>query len=124
MSLVKSELDYCVRCVIYYLKTVLIKKIYHNFQSYSDKKFHVVNVNAIIFTLEKEDSDAYYFVTIVKVCSEQWIQVKWHWEGFIEGSISAINVNRIQRDSARKRRILNYRNENVFLNLESLGAPG
>ena len=55
-------------------------------------------------------------MTVVKVCSEQCIQVKWHSEIF--------TVNWIQHDSEYKRRIHNYSDYTIAQNLELLGAPG
>ena len=106
------------------LKHRVNKNIHSNFQSYSDDKFHIVNVNDIIFTREKEDSDAYYFATVVKVCSEHWIKVKCHWEVFTALTISTVRVNWIHCDSARKTSIPNYSDDNIVLNFESLVAPG
>ena len=124
MLLVKSDWDDCLIFVMCYLHTVLRKNIYSHLQSYSDKNLHVVNLNDIIFTRERENSDAYYQVTLVKVCSDRWIQVTRHWKRFTAGRICNVHVNCIQCDSACKRRIPNYIDENIALNLESLGAPG
>ena len=101
------------------------KIVYSHFQSYSEDKFHyVVNVNGSILTREKEHGNKYYSETVVMVCSEHWIKVKWDWGGFSPGSISIVHVNWIQRDYARKRADPNYSKDNIVINMESVGAPG
>ena len=85
---------------------------------------HIINVNNIIFTWEREQGNRYYSATVVKVCSEFWVKVNWYWGGFSPGSISTVHVNWIQRDSARKRADPNYSEDNIVINMESVGAPG
>ena len=75
-------------------------------------------------TREKEDGKEYYNAAVVKVESEHWIKVKWEWLGFSAGSISVVHVNWIQRDSARNRADHNYSEDNIVINMESVGAPG
>ena len=58
------------------------------------------------------------------VCPEHCIKVKWDWGGFSPGIINTLHVNWILRDSARKRSDPNYSEENIVINMESVGAPG
>ena len=58
------------------------------------------------------------------ICSEHWIKVKWDRGGFSSESISVVHVNWIQRDSARNRSDHKYSEDNIFINMESVGAPG
>jgi len=75
-------------------------------------------------TRENQDGKEYHSATVVKVCSENWIKVKWDWEGFSPGSMSMVHVSWIKDGSGSNRGNPNYREDNYVFDLESMGQPG
>ena len=75
-------------------------------------------------TREKQDGKEYHNATVVKVCSEDWIKVKWEWKGFSPGSMSMVHVSWIKDGSTRDRGNPNYSEDNYVFDLESIGQPG
>ena len=75
-------------------------------------------------TREKQDGKEYHNATVVKVCSEDWIKVKWEWKGFSPGSMSMVHVSWIKDGSTRDRGNPNYNEDNIVVDLASIGQPG